>query len=369
MSHHRAKAASLAAAVFATLVLAAAVLAAAGCSQESAAAIYPTADLRPPGLVAAGPSDSRSVLLRFDEAVTPVQGSLSVEPRSDLSARAEDKDLVVSFASDQSPGTDYALAGEVDDLKGNRARFLLRFTGWNDCAPRLRLSEVQTGKNSSKTKPHRDYIELEVLADGNLGGEELSWASSVKSSIYRFPGVEVKKGDFIVLHLAPEGLSEERDELGADLSASGGVDASATGRDFWYAGAPLPDESGAIALALRPGDQPIDGLFYADESKTGSLSDDKLAEMLTSLAAAKAWPLAGAKPAWEDGFRWNSSPAKSICRLDAASGAGAWYATATGAQSPGALNAGPETPAAVQAKTSAKGAAKKVSKRISAKKP
>jgi hypothetical protein len=358
------------AAVAAVAVFAAAVLAAAGCSQESAAALYPTADLRPPGLVAAGPSDSRSVRVRFDEAVAPVEGSLSVEPRADLSCRAEDKDLIVSFSSDQLPGADYALAGEVEDLRGNRARFLLRFVGWNDRAPRLMLSEAQTGKNSSKSNPHRDYLEFEVLADGNVGGEELSWTSSVKTSTYRFPGIELHKGDFIVLHLAPEGLDAERDELGDDLSASGGVDATATGRDLWCAAAPLPDESGAVALSLRPGSAPIDGFFYADDAKSGALSDDKLAEMLSILSAAGVWPSAGAKPAWEDGFRWNSSPARSLCRSGTAHGPAAWYVTAAGGQSPGTANVAPDSGIVAKAiaKPNAKAATKKSSKKVKVKK-
>ena len=324
------------------LLFAAAILTVTGCSQESSAAVYPTADFRPPGLVAAGPSDSRSVLVRFDEAVTPVPDSFSCEPRSALTCRTEDKDLIVSFDIAQSPGADYALAGEVDDLRGNRARFLLRFVGWNDRAPRLRLSEVQTGKNSSKSNPHRDYIEFEALADGNAGGEEVSWTSTVKTSTYRFPGIELRKGDFIVLHLAPEGVDAERDELGGDLSISGGVDASATGRDLWCATAPLPDESGAVSLSLRPGSLPYEGFFYSDDAKSGVLSDDRLAAMLSSLSKAGVWPVAGAKAVWEDGYRWNSSPAKSLCRSGTPAGPASWYVTASGGQSPGEPNVSPE---------------------------
>ncbi len=344
----------------ALFLFAAAVLTVAGCSQESSAAVYPTADFRPPGLVAAGPSDSHSVLVRFDEAVTPVPDSFSCEPRSTLSCRTEDKDLIVSFVADQSPGADYALVGEVDDLRGNRARFLLRFVGWNDRAPRMRLSEVQTGKNSSKSNPHRDYIEFEVLADGNAGGEEVSWTSTVKTSTYRFPGLELHAGDFIVLHLAPEGVDAELNELGADLSVSDGVDASVTGRDLWCATAPLPDESGAVSLSLRPGSPPYEGFFYSDDAKSGALSDDRLAAMLSTLSTAGVWPVAGAKAAWEDGFRWNSSPAKSICRSGTPAGPASWYVTATGGQTPGAPNMSPEASLAAKAiaKASLKASAK-----------
>jgi hypothetical protein len=318
--------------------LSAASLAAAACSQDPSVAVYPTADLRPPGLVAAGPTATRKVELLFDEAVTPVEGSISCEPAAALSGRTEGESLVVDFASDQAPGADYALVGEVDDLRGNRTRFLIRFVGWNDRAPPLLLSEVQTGKNSSKTKPHRDFIELQALADGNVGGEELSWASSVKSATYRFPGIEVKKGDFIVLHLAPEGIAAEVDELGTDLSVSGGVDSSATGRDLWCATMALPDASGAISLALRPGSPPMDGLFYADDSKSGALGDGKVADMLTTLSSAGAWPLSGSSAVWEDGVPWSGSTAKSICRSGPGKGLTAWYVSASSGQNPGMPN-------------------------------
>jgi hypothetical protein len=340
-------------------LLALACLAAAACSHAGSVAVYPAADLRPPELLEAGPTGARSFLLRFDEAVTPVADSLDCKPEAELFGRAEAESLVVEFASDQAAGADYSLAGEVDDAHGNRTRFLVRFSGWNDRAPPLLISEVQTGKNSSKTKPHRDFVELEALADGNLGGEELSWASSVKTATYRFPGIEVKKGDFIVLHLAPEGIAEEVDERGSDLSASGGIDSSATGRDLWCASMALPDASGALSVAIRPGSPPFDGLFYADDSKAGALGEGDVKDMLADLSSAAVWPLAGRDPSWADGFQWSGSTAKSMCRSGPGKGAASWYVCASGAQSPGFANvplvaAAPSAPLARAAKKAAK---------------
>jgi hypothetical protein len=339
--------------------LGAACLAAAGCSQDSAIAVYPTADLRPPCLVEAGPTGARSVLLRFDEAVTPVNDSFASEPQALLSGRAESESLVIDFDSDQSPGADYALAGEVDDLCGNRTRFLVRFVGWNGRASPLLLSEVLPCKNVSLSKPHRDFIELEVQADGNIGGEELSWTSSVKTANYRFPCIEVKKGDLIVLHLAPEGIPAECDELGSDLSASGGVDATATGRDLWCTAMALPDACGVVSLAVRPGSPPVDGLFYADDSKSGALGEGKLADMLSSLAKAGAWPASGSSPVWGDGVPWSGSTAKSLCRSGPGKGPAAWYISASGAQSPGSPNAAVSAPSSAGKTASAAKAAGK----------
>jgi hypothetical protein len=308
------------------------------CGQFPSEAVYPSADFRPPALVDAGPTGPQRLVLSFDEDVSAVEGSLALEPRAEVSEKAEKGKLLVDFSSPQSPGADYSLAGEVSDKSGNRTRFLLRFSGWNDRAPQLRLSEAQTGKNGSKTRPHRDYVELEALGDGNIGGEELSWASSLKSASYRFPGAEVKKGDFIVLHLAPEGKADERDETSADRCASGGIDATPSGRDFWCKDLPLSDACGAIAVSLRPGDEASDALFYADEEKSGALPEGKLADFVAKIADDNAWPIAGNKPEWEDAFRWKGSSSKSIYRAESGQGPAAWLASASGAQSPGAAN-------------------------------
>ncbi len=335
-----------------TLVLIAATIAtaAAGCSQGQAAAIYPKADLSPPALLQAGPVDSRRVVVRFDEVVAPVVGSFASEPSADLTCLSEGANLTVSFEAGQSPGRDYALAGEVDDSCGNRARFLLRFTGWNDRAPSLRVSEVQTGKNSSKTKPHRDFIEFEALATGNIGGEEVSWASTVKTMTYRFPAAEVRKGDFVVLHLAPELLPEEVDEVGSDTAVSGGVDATSSGREFWCAALALPDECGAISISLRPGEAPMDGLFYAADDRSGALADDNLAAIASVLVQSGAWRSSGDKLGWEDAYRWNPSPSRSICRkAGAAVGPSGWYICASGYQSPGEPNGGLEVSGSILA--------------------
>jgi hypothetical protein len=340
------------------LAIAAAACCAAACSQAGLAPLPPVLDLRPPGLLAAGPSGARSFEARFDEPVLLVDGSLALEPRAPISGAANGADLRVDFGEDQSPGLDYRLAGEVDDSRGNRTRFLVRFTGWNGRPAAMRVSELQTGKNGSQSRPHRDYVELEVLEDGNVGGEELAWSSSVKSMSYRFPGIEVRKGDFIVLHLSPEGLGAEVDELGPDVSASGGVDSSAAGRDLWCDSGALPDESGALCLRSRPGGAPAEGLFYAREDKSGPLGEDKLSALVSELAGAGAWPIAGAAPSWSDAFRWNPSSARSICRSAPAIGASAWYVTAAGGQSPGSPNPGPAS--ASSASTTSKSSRKKI---------
>lgn len=344
MCDHRPRLPPFAASILVACAALGAGAALAACVPDPVGQLLPPSDLKPPLVLEAGPEGSRNFFLRFDEEVRPVAGSFSLEPGPyTADASAEGESLRLAFPADLEAGADYAVSGEVEDAAGNATRFLFSFVGWNGHPAKLRLSEAQTAKNSSVTRPHRDYLELKVEEDGNIGGLELSWASSVKRFAYRFPGVEVRAGDFIVLHLAPMGIPEEKDERGIDLAESGGVDATPHARDFWCQAGGLPDANGALALRTRPGGPVEDGLFYADQGKTGPLGADKLADLVAELAPI--WPFAamgvnGAPaPAWEDAFRWKPSSARSICRSGSGeSGPTAWYLCETSGQSPGAAN-------------------------------
>jgi hypothetical protein len=326
-----------------TVPLCATVLVLSACSPAAGptggqADILPSSDLNPPQVLDAGPTGARAFSLRFDEEVKAVGGSFALEPAGiSLAPTARGSWLDIAFSSDQAPGKDYALAGEVEDAAGNHSRFLFRFVGWNDRPPTLRLSELQTAKNSSTLHPHRDYIELAAVNGGNMGGVELEWCSSVKVYSYRFPSIEVEAGERIVLHLAPESLPEEVDETGPDLTRSGGVDATPYGRDIWSGAGGLPDQSGVVALRWRPGGDLADGLFYAAEDKSGPLPDDKIATAFRGLVEAGLWSRSGAAAAWEDAFRWKPSVSRSLNRrADWQNGPAGWYLSESSAQSPGA---------------------------------
>jgi hypothetical protein len=328
-----------------TVVIAAILsLVSAACVPDPEPGILPLPDLKPPLVLDAGPTGGRGFRIRFDEAVSPVPGSFGMEPGGvSLMPRAEGSELRVELSADQEPGLDYALAGEVEDGRGNSTRFVFRFAGWNDRRPRLRISELQTMKNTSKTNPHRDYVELLALSAGNLGGVELSWSSSVKACSYRFPSAEVKAGEYVLLHLAPEGLPEEKDERGPELALSGGVDASALARDFWSGAGALPDENAVLVLKDRSGGEIQDGIFYAGADKSGPLPEDRLSRLAGELVESGRWGSDSAALAWEEAFRRKPSASRSMCRsaggLDgSARGIEGWEESATGGQSPGRAN-------------------------------
>jgi hypothetical protein len=307
----------------------------------------PEADMKPPSLLAAAPVDEYSFLLGFDEEVAAVPSSFGIEADGGLPAPEPPEpgprglELSLRFQSALIAGAGYRMTGEVEDGAGNRTRFVLAFIGYNANPAPLALSELQTGKNSSARNPHRDYVELQARGDGDLGGVELSWVSGTKLCVYRFPGAKVRAGDFIVLHLAPEGIEAEKDELGEDLCLSGGVDSSPSGRDLWTEAGALADASGALALRKRPGEAAYDGLFYADEAKTGLLPPGKILDLVTELVGSGLVGVGAVQASWEDGFRWKPSTARSLCRREGSSDRAVWTVSDTGGASPGAVNPAP----------------------------
>jgi len=81
-----------------------------------------------------------------------------------------------------------------------------------------------------------EYIEFKVLAAGNLKGLQVHIMYEANNPfIYNFPPVDVAEGEYITLHLRTY-QNTCIDELGNNLSLSGGNDSCPTARDLWAAG-------------------------------------------------------------------------------------------------------------------------------------
>ncbi len=147
----------------------------------------------------------------------------SLKPRAGsplpLDATVDGSDLRIEFGAAQSPGLDYRLAGEVEDPRGNRTRFLVKFVGWYDRFPNAPV-RAQNRKNSSKLNPHRDYIESRSsrTEPGRDGAEMVKLGQGGVLIGFRDRGLA---GDFIVLHVAPEGSRPRSTNWpGTDMSAA-----------------------------------------------------------------------------------------------------------------------------------------------------
>jgi len=96
------------------------------------------------------------------------------------------------------------------------------------------INELRTEYHNTPSGP--EFIEFKVKEAGNLYGVKLYlMADADEPFIYDFPAIEVQTGEYITLHLRI--LDEECiDELGQDLTQSGGKDSEPTARDLWFPG-------------------------------------------------------------------------------------------------------------------------------------
>jgi hypothetical protein len=306
------------------------------CTPDIGQLIMPAGDIRPPSVLWASQENPAEFLIRFDETVTPVERSFSFLPASSAAMPyAQGQEIGVRFSPSLPPGEACTLSGEAEDGAGNSTRFIFSFVGYNDRPVPLRITEVQTGKNTSASNNHRDFIELLALEAGNLGGVCIKWSSSVKDMKYIFPPCEVDKGEYLVLHCAPEGIQAEKDEVTGDMALSGGIDSNLKARDFWTLAGGLADETGVIAVSPREGASVEDGFFYVALGKSGEVDSAKLKAALALLHAAGRWSISP-EPLWEDGFLWKPSTSRSIVRKGmTVFGKESWEVGEPGEQSPG----------------------------------
>ncbi|HEY9054002.1 MAG TPA: hypothetical protein VIO60_04210 [Rectinemataceae bacterium] len=296
--------------------------------------VFPAGDIRPPGIVGATQDSPETFSILFDEGVRPVEGSFRFSPVDVVPTPiCSGERLVVGLSPPVRAGFPCSLTGEVKDSWGNSTRFLFEFAGYNPDPASLILDEAQTSKNQSASNNHRDYVEFLVEEGGELGGLKVEWSSSAKTMAYTFPPCRVSKGEYIVLHLAPESIPAEKDETSSDLALSGGVDSSASGRDFWSSAGGLPDETGVILHRARDGEAPRGGLFYASESKSGPLDSERMKSLVEELQAAGYWG-ASSPPLWEDAFLWKPSSSRPLYG-SGRGGKEAWSVGEPGSQSPG----------------------------------
>ena len=111
------------------------------------------------------------------------------------------------------------IGGRVaEDKHGNSLKFALRFKAYNGRVPKIVINEIrnsyQRTLSGTDYKYKFEFVEFYAVTDGNLSGLEFQNASDDKFPKYEFPPVEVKAGDYIVLHLRMlEPLETCRDEI------------------------------------------------------------------------------------------------------------------------------------------------------------
>ncbi|MDX9959021.1 MAG: hypothetical protein RBT68_11325 [Spirochaetia bacterium] len=319
------------------------VLTLSSCIPDPVIEIFEPGDLKPPAVVTWGAIGPAEILVVFDESVRVDPGAFAVAGRLAGQADGEaglpvdseyipvpaaailsvgegstPEAVLVVLEVDQDAGLAYVLTGLVSDSAGNLSSFVLPYWGFNADPARLVINELLT--EGSSTRP--DALELFVHQAGNLAGLTLFIGSPGLYDLrYVFPACTVAQGEFIILHLKPQALPEELDELD-DITVSGGLDASSVARDFWASDEPgsLSGKNGVVVLSVSPTGGIMDAVAYSERTSESDTKYDGFGtavfrDRVAGIVAYEAWAIQGLKPAPEDCARsTGTTSTRTICR-------------------------------------------------------
>ncbi len=275
-----------------------------------------------------------SFLVRFNKSVSCKEAFFWREDSGEetslvASSQDEGKSLVFTSPVPMQTGAEYTFSGIVQDGAGNTLTITVPFWGYNGRVPRIALSEVHVANSkTAKNSWRAEYAELLVLTDGNLSGLELvctgNYSTKTKeASVYKFPPVEVKAGEYVTVHLCRnESYSGMNDDEEGKLSLSKSPDSSNTALDLWTKNeASVTKASDAIVVQNSADSSILDAVLFVAESSSGKRTEWKTGtkEWLGAIEASGVWQQSdGTGVATEEsafcGSWTKSATTKSICR-------------------------------------------------------
>lgn len=227
----------------------------------------------------------------------------------------------ISFDSKLACNKQYLIEGYIKDIAGNSLYFTDFFSGYNDRIPKVRLNEIRT----EYSNPKCEFIELLVCSDGNLGGMEVISAYDGLDKSYIIPAIEVKSGDYIVIHCRKIDTNSV-DEIDGDCLLSVG---SETGeyRDLWIDNnSARLGKSDVILLKDKRGGSIVDSVLYSQTDNT-EWKSEFLVECATQAFESNNW---------DEGFLVENAvcsdgvtSTRSLSRVNDGHNKNSWIVTAT----------------------------------------
>jgi hypothetical protein len=280
------------------------------------------------------------IVFGFSQPVTMVSLDFDIELNYEKSGKG--KTITVNLAEDLENGKIFTADFLAEDAYGNRVKKQVSFFSTASSAPALQINELRTEYSGSSLKA--EFIEFKMLSDGNLGGLRVFVAGNNKNPmLYEFASVEVKAGEYVVLHLRK--LEEaSKDEYGVKLDESGGTDSSPTARDFWIPGSSKLLHKTDAVYVLDQNGWTLDAVMIAENSDSW-LKKDYFVKTAEFLFEHNAWKSAtgtvsGVADA-VDSSGIKTAITRSISRKELTENthtAADWYVTATSGVSPGLRN-------------------------------
>jgi hypothetical protein len=182
-------------------------------------------------------------------------------------------------------------------------------------------------------------------SSGNLGAMRVFITGNTnpaRETVYEFLPVEVKKDEYVVLHLRkvePDCM----DEYGERLDESGGRDSSPTARDIWIPGNTKLIHKEASAIYVLDQDDKVLAAVMLSDRKASWWTKDYFAEIAEFLYIQGAWTsLDGNICSPMDAIdSTGTTNTRTICRdetVENTNTAADWYITYTSCATPGTPN-------------------------------
>ncbi|MCL2244371.1 MAG: hypothetical protein FWC03_07870 [Treponema sp.] len=266
----------------------------------------------------------------------PVLSVASIESGSTVKVKLEE-----SLAS----GLEFTADLLAEDADKNTINVLVPFRSRNNRMPLLVINELCTENAASNTGKKPEFIEFKMKSDGNLGAMRvfiLGNTNASQKTIYEFKPVEVKRDDYVTLHLRTVG-DECIDEYGENLNESGGKDASPTGRDFWVPGnTKLIHKDASAVYVLDQDDNVLDAVMISSTPDVW-WKKEYFAEAAGFLHQQDKWKSIDGSICSPAGAAMSdkATNTRTICRDETredSNTAADWYITVTSGTTPGKPN-------------------------------
>jgi len=270
--------------------------------------------------------------------------NLSFEPL--LSVASIENGSTVKVKLKEKPESGKLITTELlaEDEKKNTINVLVSFRSRNDRMPELVINEVCTEYANAAAGRKPEFIELKMKSDGNLGAMRVvirGNTAAARLTTFEFSPVEVKKDEYVVLHLRKYD-ENNIDEYGDNLAESGGVNVSPTARDFWIPGTTKLLHKTSFIFVLDQDDNVLSAIVLS-EKPDNWWTKDYFVEAAEFLFNKGVWISADGgvcRPA-DAVISAGTTNTRTICRDEKSENTNSsedWYITVTSGATPGRLN-------------------------------
>ncbi|MFW5802233.1 MAG: hypothetical protein ACOCVC_09385 [Spirochaeta sp.] len=262
-----------------------------GCGAAGEARLFLSEGLRPPIITSIQISGPETVEITCD---TPIRSAgLRIEPQIEISdSRISGSTALFTLDRPTQIGMQYALFAVLEGENGHTAQVMRWGFGYNPRPVDMIMNEVIV--RGSGNNP--DAIEILIREGGNLGGSVWYLGTDQQhDAAYLFPPIEVNTGDYLILHVRPEHLTEEIDETGDELDLSGGKLSHPLARDLWLPEeAGLPSNNGVLTLYRSPHGELLDAILYSNRTHEsdqtyGGFGTAKMQNWVNQAVEAGGW--------------------------------------------------------------------------------